>query len=130
MTNKAIAEKIGITSEYLNTLIYRARREGWLVFENPMDKLEYEIVPKVVENLNLFLDQRSEKVTIETAKGVLFPVYKDLKGVSEEGPKTMLAFKIEMPPSMDGTPVVSSGIVSGTPRVIVDVEEGEDPSDG
>lgn len=120
LTNKAIAEKIGIAPQTLNNCISRARKEGWLELSDPMDRVEHEIIPKTVENVINFLDAKSEKVTIEAMKGLLFPIYKDSIGV-HEAPKTVLSITIESAPH--DTLISPSGTITGKPRSFIDAEE-------
>lgn len=121
LTDKAIAEKMGIHPKHLTAVIGQAKREGWLQFTDPLDKLEYEIFPKVVENLGHFLDIRDQKVTIEAAKGLVFPKYKETQGI-HEAPKTILAIKIETSaPQVNA--IVASGQILGKPRAFIDAEE-------
>lgn len=113
MSDAEIAQHIGIAASSLKTLICQARREGWLIFEDPIAKLEYEVIPKVVDNLNHFLDMKDKQVTIETAKGTIFKQFQEAKGISD-GSKTILALKFESP---DGnTPMVVTGTIVGRPR--------------
>lgn len=88
-------------------------------FEDPLSKLEHEVIPKVVANLSKFLDEGDKTVTIETAKGTIFRQYADSKGISEQ-PVTVLALKIEQPDEMNGGMKVVAGHVVGKPRVIID----------
>lgn len=114
LTNKAIADRIGISPRTLSTYIYQATKAGWLRFDDPLAQLEFEIVPKVVENLKHYLDARDKQVTIETAKGALFPAYKESKGI-QEAQQTVLAMRIELPESTEGLKAIPGHIV-GTPK--------------
>lgn len=114
LSTKDIADRLGISVGYLRNLIYNARKDGWLSFTDPLDQIEYGIVPKVIDNLNYFLDAKDKTVTIETAKGTVFPQYKESKGISE-APHTVLALKIEAPLPSDNVRVIAGQIV-GRPR--------------
>ena len=118
ITTKEVAERLGISTRVLNRHLLRARKEGWLQFEDPLERIEFEIVPKVIDNLSHFLDQQDKQVTIETAKGTIFKQYQESKGLVENN-VTVLALKIEKP--MDGEPKVVAGTVVGRGRII---EEG------
>ena len=118
ITNIEIAERMGIQAHTLNSMISRARRQGWLKFEDPMSKLEYEIIPKTIENLGHYLDKKDKYVTVETAKGTVFPQFKEKHGISD-APTTVLALKIETAPRSDGELVdttVITGKIVGAPR--------------
>lgn len=114
ISNAEVARRIGIAPSTLNTIISRANREGWLRFSDPLSKLEHQLMPKIVRNLDEMLDNRNEKVTIEAAKGALFPLFKEQKGLTEQ-PNTVIAIKLELPPQ-DG-PVVQ-GTIIGTPKTL------------
>lgn len=121
ITNVEVAKRMGIAVSHLNTLITDARKEGWLVMEDPMLRLEHEIIPKTVDNLNLLLDQRDKQATLETAKGILFPQFKETKGISDQT-VTALAIKIEMPDNLPNGPEVQvlSGTIVGRPKIAPD----------
>ena len=118
ITTKEVAERLGISTRVLNRHLLKARKEGWLQFEDPLERIEFEIVPKVIDNLSHFLDQQDKQVTIETAKGTIFKQYQESKGLVENN-VTVLALKIEKP--MDGEPKVVAGTVVGRGRVIEDI---------
>lgn len=118
ITNREIADRMGISVGHLRDLIYKARKEGWLQFSDPMDQIEYNIIPKVVDNLNYFLDKKDKQVTIETAKGTVFKQYQEANGLSD-GSRTALAIKIEMPePGTGAEPKIVAGHIVGKPRQI------------
>lgn len=113
-----IAEKIGIASSTLSGYITDARKEGWLQIDDPLDKIEHQIVPKVLDNLIEFLDQKDKTVTLETAKGTIFKQYQGAKGVGD-APTNVLALKIEMPDGTQGAKVITGQIV-GQPRTLTE----------
>lgn len=128
LTTKAIAEELGIGYKYLAECVRKARKDGWLELEDPMERIEYEIIPKVVENVVNFLDAKSEKVTIEAMKGLIFPIYKDSIGV-HEAPKTILAIKIDTAPTQIANST-ASGQILGKPRQFIDAESVTEVKDG
>ena len=118
LTNKDIAERLGISAMSLKNIIYRASKEGWLKFNDPLDQIEFGIIPKVVDNLNYYLDQRDKTVTVETAKGTIFHQYKESKTAAPVA-TTMLALKIELPePGQDIK--VAVGQIVGKPRGLLE----------
>lgn len=118
LTNKDIADRLGISAQSLKNVIYRANKEGWLKFTDPLDRLEFGIIPKVVDNLDYFLDQRDKTVTVETAKGTIFHQYKESKTTAPAA-TTMLALKIELPePGQDIK--VAVGQIVGKPRGLLE----------
>lgn len=120
LSTRKAAERLGLTYGTLRAYITRARKEGWLTFDDPIDKVEYELIPKIVDNLNYWLELKDKKVTVEAAKGTLFPMYQAAKGIQQETTQTVLALKIESPAG-DTVQIVTGEIV-GTPRKIDDNE--------
>lgn len=118
LRQREIAEKMGIAPTTLTRCIADARKAGFLQFEDPLDKIEYQIVPKVLDNLMEFLDQKDKTVTLETAKGTIFKQYQGAKGVSD-APTNVLALKIEMPDGTQGAKILTGQIV-GQPRVLTE----------
>jgi hypothetical protein len=116
ITKVETARRLGISQKTLHAVINQAVKEGWLKFDDPLSRIEHEIVPKVVDNLNHFLDKKDKTVTIEAAKGTIFKTYLESKGISE-APQTVLALKIE---TVDGDAKVIEGHVLGKPRVTVE----------
>lgn len=97
ITNKEVAERLGLAPSTLNAYIGKARAQGWLVFSDPLSRIEHEIIPQTLDNLAFYLSKeggRDKQVTIETAKGTLFKQYQEAKGISD-APQTVLALKIE-----------------------------------
>lgn len=122
--NIEVAKRMGITLPYLNSLISQATKEGWLKFDDPLSRIEYEIVPKTLDNMSLFLDQKDRQATLEAFKHTVAAQYKESKGISE-GQKTVIALKIEASP--DGEPVkVLTGNIVGKPKDIFDVTAEEE----
>jgi hypothetical protein len=118
LTIHEAARQLKISKRTLNAAIQQAVENGWLKFEDPLSKLEYEVVPKVIRNLNSFLDDVDKTVTIEAAKGMVFPIYRESKGLSE-APQTILALKIESPTG-EQTAAVMTGQILGAPRKVED----------
>lgn len=112
-----IAEKMGLSAKRLYEVITAGKEAGLIEFSDPMDRIDYEIVPKIVNNLIEFLDAKDKTVTIEAAKGTLFKAYQESRGLNEQN-QTVLALKIEVP---DGQEVkVLAGRIVGTPKRLAD----------
>lgn len=110
-----IARQLRCSPKTLNSSIQKAVEEGWLKFEDPLSRIDYQIIPKVVRNLNKFLDEGDKTVTLETAKGTIFKTYQESKGISDT-PQTVLALKIEQP---DGQEIkIVTGHVVGKPKQV------------
>jgi Winged helix-turn-helix DNA-binding len=115
ITNAEVARRLNIAPGTLNTILSRARKAGWLKIENPMDRIEFELIPKIVENLNTFLDKGDRTVTIEAAKGVLFPQYRESKGIVENK-IAVLGINIQMPEGEMALEPVRRGAIAGIPK--------------
>ena len=111
------AKQIGISHRTLYRDIATATKEGWLKFEDPLERIDFQIIPKTLDNLNHFLDERDKTVTIETAKATIFKAYQNAKGVSD-GSTTILALKIEQPD--EENPRIVTGHIIGKPKVITE----------
>ncbi len=116
ITQVEAARQIGMSRRHLQNVIQRAAQEGWLKFEDPLNRLEYVVVPKVVDNLEKFLAEGDKTTTIETAKGTIFKQYQESKGISDAS-QTILALRIE---PADGDVKVITGQIVGKPRQLED----------
>ena len=116
-TKADIAEKMGINKKTLYNLIQDGYEQNLLSFSDPLEQIDHQLIPKIVKNLNFFLDQQDKTVTIEAAKGTIFKSYAEAKGITEGG-QTILALRIEQP---DGGEVkVLAGRILGKPKDIED----------
>ena len=116
LTNAEIAPIIGITHGSLRMILLRASREGWLKYNDPRERFQNEIVPKVVDNIQHFIDAKDRTMTIEAAKGAgIFQSHQAIK-VEGDAPQTVLALKIETVEG--GETKVLTGHVVGKAREI------------
>lgn len=115
ITLKDAAAEMGIDPHTLRQDIKIGDKLGWLKFEDMMLRLEHGIIPKVIDNLDYFIDQRDRLVTLEVAKGILYKSYLESKGITE-APQTVLALKIEMPEV--GHERIVTGHIIGTPKLV------------
>jgi len=115
-TMAQIAEKMGISRNTLYGIISKATKEGWLRFDDPMDRIENEIIPKTLDNLSHFLDSKDRTVTIETAKGTIFKQFQESKGVGDNKPM-ILALKIETAAPIEQSMVVEGNIVGKAKQI-------------
>ena len=113
-SNAVIAKKLCISLPLLETYIYKGCKEGWLKLHSPTDRMEHVIVPKIVDNVEHFIDAKDRTMTIEAAKGMgIFKSHQAIKVEGQSSP-TMLALKIEM----TGEPTKGGGNILGTPKTI------------
>lgn len=126
LKNKEIAQRMGIAANTLESYLNRAVKQGILKFDDPIKRLEHEIAPRVLDNLKDYLEQKDKQVTIEAAKGILFPLFKNDKGIQEDGAKNILAIKFEFPAALENAPQGAlakvqppqGGTVVGKPKII------------
>lgn len=113
ISNTEIARRMGMPRQNLQAILSRAVREGWLKFDDPLSRLEHEIIPRAIDNLAILLRDNDKMATLETMKGTAFPAYRESKGISD-APQTVLALKIEAadPQSVQ----IIQGTVVGKPR--------------
>lgn len=117
-----IAQKMGIQISTLHSILHDASKNGLIVWENPSEKLEYALAPKIVDNIEEFLgpaadDAKRLKMTIEAAKGIgLFKSHQAVK-VEGDAPKTVLALNIEF----GGEVVGRRGNVVGAPTIEAEI---------
>ena len=124
LKGQEIADRIGIKYATLRTMVYKASKEGWLKFTDPTERFQNQIVPKVVDNIEHWIDKKDKTMTIEAAKGS--GIFKNYQAIRVEGqaPTTVLALKIE--PVAAGQTKVTSGHVVGVPKMIEgEVRDGE-----
>ena len=121
MDDHEIADTLGLSYKTIRGYLTKAANEGWLRFENPFDRFEHEIVPKVVDNIAHFIKKRDKQMTIEAAKGAgIFKSYGSVKSESDT-PQTVLALKIETVQPPGDTPVIT-GHVIGKARQVKDTD--------
>lgn len=115
LTNAEAAEKLGLSPSTVHSYLSKARSQGILQLYSPADILEHEVLPKVIENITFFLDKKSEKMTIETAKGLgLFKSHQAVK-IDGEAPKSALIVNIQFQDSGEHR---EGGNIVGTPKVL------------
>lgn len=139
-STEQIAKELEIRPASVHTYIWRAHRaakNGCLIdpktgnslLDNPVDRIEYELTNKVVDNLAKMLDseqilergQKSVKMeaTLNMAKGVLYEKFKRTpEGVSN----TLNALKIEIVMPSTGMTAARENAMGGRPIVYTDAE--------
>lgn len=115
LTFPEAAARLGLNVHTLKSYIYKASKDGHLKFDDSMQRIEYEIIPKVMDNLKEFLDKKDRTVTLETAKGTVFKQFQAAQGI-QDGGNMVLALKIETQPAEEVRTV--AGVIVGTPKRI------------
>lgn len=109
---KQAATKLGVKENTLSQYIRRAAKEGWLKFDDTLDRLDYQIVPKILDGYETLLDEGDKTAIIEGMKGTAFKVFQEAKGI-KEAPQTILVLKVEYP---SGETKAISGTIVGRPK--------------
>lgn len=106
MSDEEIAPQLNLSPRTVKDYIKIAGVNGWLDLPDQKEKLEYQVIPKAVRNLDAMLDSPDSDVkhnaTLKTLEGTLFKQF----GVAQGGPQLpgVLAIKIEMPPGALAAP--------------------------
>lgn len=107
MSFEEIAEHLKLSPRTVKDYIHIAGRNGWLDLTDPKEKIDYQLIHKVVRNLDEMLDspdpEVKERVTMKTAEGTVFKQYGMQIGQVMPA-STILAIKIEMPPGVQSEP--------------------------
>jgi hypothetical protein len=124
ITNKEIAERLNISVSTLNNCLQLGKKEGWLTFEDPFNKIQYEMIPSNIDKVQSLMDAGDQKTIIEVFKQLTAPAYRESQGINDaKGDNMMIAIKIEMPPA-DQMPVVR-GVIIGEARTLTNHDEPE-----
>lgn len=128
ITQKDAAETMGISKQVLSKHINTAVRQGWLKFNDPLERIEYHIIPKVINNLEKFLDEGDKTVTIEAAKGTIFKHYQEKQSGGGHVQQTVLALKIET--TNPDNVKITTGTILGKPKEFVEgeIKDSESPA--
>ena len=133
-TTDEIAHELRIKPASVCTYVYRAGRNGMLTnkrgesaFDDPKDRIDYELAHKAVRNMDAFLDSPDdavrERVTMKLAEGSLFKRWDQAHDMSTLPGMQVLAVKIDMPHT--GGVVVREGSIGGVPAYSSEVVEGQ-----
>lgn len=121
LTYKQIGQKLGVSEARVAQIVWQANKKQLIEYDSPFEYFENRLVPKVVANIEHFLDEKDRKVTIEAAKGAgIFKSHQALK-VEGEVHQNVIALKIEMPPAVgQESPQMAVGTVVGKPRRVLE----------
>ena len=115
-TTAEVSEALGIKPATISEYMRKAVREGWIILDDPRERFEHKIVPKVVDNIEHFIDLKDRTMTIEAAKGSgIFQSHQAVK-VDGTAPQAVLALNIN--PIAGNEPTVIRGRVVGRPKEI------------
>lgn len=118
-----IADKLELSHGTVKGIVYKANKLGLIQYDDPMERFENQIVPKIVDNVEYWIDQKDKKMTIEAAKGAgIFKSHQAIK-LEGEAPQTILALKIEMPTESGFEAKTIVGHTVGRPRRVITVNQ-------
>lgn len=111
-----IGKEMDLTAGTVRGYMYKAAKEGWLIYENPIERFQQEIVPHVVDNIAYWVKKKDKQMTIEAAKGAgIFTSHQAVR-VEGDAPQTLLSLKIEPAPQAGDDARVITGHIVGQPR--------------
>jgi hypothetical protein len=116
---KELAAKLGVSLGTLERDLQYAHKAGWLNFDEPLERLKFEIIPGAISNLAEFVRQKDRTVTLETMKATVFKQYQAELGIMDGG-QNILALKIEMTGGPEGEAKVVEGQIVGRAKELVD----------
>lgn len=113
-----VAERLDLSHSTVRNIVHKGNKLGLIQYDDPFERFENQIIPKVVDNIEYWIDQKDKKMTIEAAKGAgVFKAHQAIK-VEGQAPQTVLALKIEMPEASGHEAKTIVGHVVGKPRRI------------
>lgn len=127
MEDVDIAKALDMSPKSISPYVYRAARNGWLDIDNPKERLQYQVMHKVVRNLESALDSQavlqtgmkeSTAVALKVAEGTVFKQFNE----TPAGPaqQAIVAIKIEMPQGAPQT--MREDTIGGLPAHTVEAE--------
>jgi predicted transcriptional regulator len=127
VSDEGIAAELGISKNTISGYLHKAGRNGWLDFADPKNQLEYQLMHKVVRNLDEALDDTTRHITsgvmVKTAvaekiaEGALYP---RLAGQQAAVAQTLVGIKIQIVGGEPGQ--MREGTVMGS-NSYIDVEK-------
>ncbi len=134
MTDAEIAKALGLAPSTIRPYLYKAGRNGFIdIFDDPKDQLEYQMLHKVVRNLNEGLDDSARhetsgmmvktQVALKVAEMTIAKRFNE--PVTAAQASTIVAIRIETPSGP--APEIREGTTGGTPAYL-DITPGSSES--
>jgi hypothetical protein len=123
MEDVEIAAALKISPKSISAYVWRASRNGWLQLDNPKERIQYEILHQVVDNLQAGLADKGmlangmpvkTHVAMKIAEGTVFKAFD--QAAASVAPSTIVAVRIEMPAGP--RQVMRDDTVGGTPAYV------------
>lgn len=124
LTDAEIAKALGLAESTIRPYLYKAGKNGFLDFDDPKDQLEYQMLHKVVKNLNEGLEDNAvhatsgmkvkTQVALKVAEMTLAKRFAEPTGPTQA--QTIVAIRMEIPA---GPPtLIREGTTGGTPAYL------------
>lgn len=98
MSDKEIAEKLGIKVKSVQQYMWIAGKRGYLSQSSPKERMEFELPHKIVRNVSAFLDSENPKerfeMTVEAAKGT--GIFKQHQAIKQDGMVQMAQISVNV----------------------------------
>ncbi len=127
MDDDEIAKALQISRKSIGPYLYRAGKNGWLSFDEPTHRVEYDLMHTAVDNLKNMLSNDKlvadktirHETTMEMLKSTLFKKMGEPEAVAQVQ-QTMVAIKILMPEGPVQT--MRDDTTGGIPAYVLDAE--------
>lgn len=118
LSDKQIAEKLGLAINTIRNILGKARRDHGLA--DVVDRVQNRAIPAAVDNMIERLDEGDDKFTKYLLDKTLFKKESAKDGKNSGG--NTLTVKIELPVIPEGAPAVAIGAIVGKPQSAIDGE--------
>ena len=119
-----IASELKVSPKSIQGYIYRASKNGWINADSPIDRVKYELLHRVVDQLGKGLKDKTRHnssgmrvqtaVALKMAEGTLFKEFDQTTGAPV--PSTVVAVQVVMPEG--GSPPMREDTAGGTPNYL------------
>jgi hypothetical protein len=123
MEDQQIADALGISVKSISPYVYRAARNGWLKLDHPKERVQYEIMHKVIDNLDEGLNSQGiltngmrerTHVALKIAEGTVFKAFEQVQ--QAQGGSNAVRVNIIMPPGPMQT--MRDDTIGGSPAYV------------
>lgn len=116
LDDEQIGAALGIKKSTISALLYKAGKNGWLDFDDPKNRMEYQVLHKVIRNIDEALDSEVLLVERKERTAVALEIYKANKATEQPAPPvasvaSLMGIKIQIVGGDPGT--VREGTVMG-----------------
>lgn len=122
--NEEIAKALGIEARSIKGMMWKAGRNGWLDFDEPRNRLEYQILPKALQNLddamrseailNTGMSERNA-ISLKIVEGTLYPQFATQAAPAANA--TLVGVRVEIVGGSE-KPLVREGTIMGSAEYV------------